>query len=154
MASMNLAAPTAEEVEQARSAISIFRAHADSLGVGKGQEGHLRVRVEADGDLIELPAMVTRLLKDVLEHMAAGQAVSLLPLSGELTTQKAAELLGVSRPFLVKLLEKGEMSYRKVGLHRRVNVADVLAYRDRQQIARSEVLDDLAGMSQRAGDYD
>ena len=76
---------------------------------GEGAEGHLRVQIDADGDLIELPGMVTRLLQTLLEHMAAGRGISIMPLGAELTTQQASDLLGVSRPFLIKLLEEGRI---------------------------------------------
>jgi len=139
-------------MELARSASSILRAHAESL-LREGAEGHLRVQVDADGDLIEMPGMVTRLLQTLLEHMAAGRGISIMPLGAELTTQQAADLLGVSRPFLIKLLEEGNIPHRKVGRHRRVRVADLLAYRKQNQASRSAALDELAAIGQELGDY-
>lgn len=146
--------PSKQDMQLAHSASSILRNHAEQLGLTDGAEGHLRIQVDADGDLVELPAMVTRLLQTVLEHVAAGHALSIMPLNAELTTQQAADLLGVSRPFLVKLLEAGDINHRKVGRHRRVRVADLLAYRKQNHASRSEALSELTSLGQETGDYD
>ncbi len=145
--------PTQQDVEMARSASSVLRAHAETLGLTEGSVGQLRVQVDADGDLIELPPMVTRLLQIVLEHMAAGHPISIMPLEAEMTTQQAADMLGVSRPFFIKLLEQGAVQHRKVGRHRRIRVADLLAYRKQNQAARSAALDELTQIGQELGDY-
>jgi excisionase family DNA binding protein len=152
MSTFTIPEPTESDVELARSASSILRAHAEAL-LSEGADGHLRVQVDADGDLIELPGMVTRLLQTLLEHMAAGRGISIMPLEAELTTQQAADLLCVSRPFLIKLLEEGAIPHRKIGRHRRVRVADLLTYRKQNQTARSAALDELTSIGQELGDY-
>lgn len=92
----------------------------------------LRVRVsDAEGPDIELPASAVHLLVHLLTQMAEGNAITLMPTHAELTTQQAADLLGVSRPFLVNLLDEEKIPYRKVGTHRRVLFKDLMAYKEK-----------------------
>ena len=107
--------------------------------------------VEYGQEVIELPSAAARLLVDLLNKMAKGSAVSLIPTHAELTTQQAADLINMSRGFLVNLLERQEIPHRKVGTHRRVLFRDLKAYEDRTHRARSEALDDLAAESQALG---
>jgi excisionase family DNA binding protein len=110
--------------------------------------------VAPDGNMVELPASVFRLLREVVHHLVQGQAITLMPIDAELTTQQAADLLNVSRPYLVKLLEQGAIPYTKTGTHRRIRFADVMTYRARRDAQRSEALTQLTQLSQAAGLYD
>ncbi len=92
--------------------------------------------------------------KRVLEAMAEGGGVAVLPLDAELTTQEAADLLGISRPSLVKLLDRGAIPYRTIGVHRRLRAIDVLAHRKARDTKRRRALDKLAAENQRLGLYD
>ncbi len=113
------------------------------------QEDELRVQI---GDqVLTLPRAATRLLSVVLTEMAAGNAVTLIPVHAEMTTQEAADYLNVSRPFLVGLLEAGEIPYRKVGSRRRVQFRDIKAYKDKTDREREKVLDALAAQAQDLG---
>jgi excisionase family DNA binding protein len=113
------------------------------------QEDELRVQI---GDqVLTLPRAATRLLSTVLTEMAAGNAVTLIPVHAEMTTQEAADYLNVSRPFLVGLLEAGEIPYRKVGSRRRVQFRDVKTYKDKTDREREKVLDALAAQAQDLG---
>jgi len=111
-----------------------------------------RVRIEADGaGPVKLPEVVVRMLSDILTQMAQGKAVTMMPVSAEVTTQQAAELLNVSRPFLIDLLEKGAIPYRKVGSHRRVLFADVMNYKKDIDEKRLKTLEELAAQAQELG---
>lgn len=110
----------------------------------------LKLRVtdaEAD-EPIELPAAAAALLMDVLEAMAAGWGVTIIPQNAELTTVQAAEVLNVSRPFLIKLLDQGKIPHHKVGRHRRVLMEDVMNYKAAIDAEREAVLDRLVAEAQ------
>lgn len=104
--------------------------------------------VGSDGETIELPASAFHALKLIVQGMARGQALKLVPHGKALTTQEAADLLQVSRPHLVELLDDGTISHYKVGTHRRVRIEDVLDYRERRASTRREKLDELTRLSE------
>jgi excisionase family DNA binding protein len=104
--------------------------------------------VGPDGERIELPASAFAALKLVVDTMARGQAITLVPHGKELTTQEAADLLHMSRPHLIKLLDRGEIPFHRVGTHRRIGIQDVLAYQDRRAQTRKAELDELAHLSE------
>jgi excisionase family DNA binding protein len=97
---------------------------------------------------IELPAGAVALLVDILETMAQGRGVTLIPEDAELTTFEAADLLNVSRPYLIKLLDEGAMVYRRIGKHRRIRLEDVMAYKERDDRERDSVMDQLVHEAQ------
>lgn len=95
-----------------------------------------------------MPAAAVKLLHAILEDMASGRAVTLVPQNTELTTQQAADFLNVSRPYLVQLLEQKRLPYRLVGTHRRVRFEDLAEYKISTDSARREALDGLAAQAQ------
>lgn len=97
---------------------------------------------------VRLPTSALRLLLEVLTEIGQGNAVSIIPIHAELTTQEAADLLNVSRPFLVQLLEKGDIPFHKIGTHRRVRYQDVMAYKTQIDTERRQVLEELAAEAQ------
>jgi excisionase family DNA binding protein len=110
--------------------------------------------VGADGERLELPKAVFRLLKDIVRNMQLGRAIVLIPENQQLTTQRAADLLGVSRPHLIRLLESGELAYHKVGSHRRIYLKDLLVYQRRRDVERKAALDRIAREAFESGLYD
>lgn len=97
---------------------------------------------------IELPPGAVLLLLDILDAMAAGRGITLIPENAELTTVQVADVLNVSRPFVIKLLEEKALPCRKVGAHRRIRMEDVMAYKARIDADREAVLDQLAADAQ------
>ena len=135
--------PTAQDAAIARVSRQAFARLALSRAPLK-----LRVTDVEQAEPIELPAGAVALLMDILEAMAAGRGVTIIPENAELTTVQAAAVLNVSRPFLIKLLEDGRIPYRTVGKHRRVRMEDVMAYKAAIDREREAVLDQLAAEAQ------
>jgi excisionase family DNA binding protein len=102
----------------------------------------------AEEESLPLPEPVLDLLFAILTEMAEGHAVTTIPIHAELTTQRAADLLNVSRPFVVELLEKGEIPHRKVGTHRRILFHDLMEYKQRSDAKRKKALDELVAEAQ------
>ncbi len=108
----------------------------------------LKVKIAETDEQVELPAVAVRLLVDLLSAMAEGNAVTLIPIHAELTTQQAADLIGVSRPFLIKQLEDDVIPYRRVGTHRRVLFSDLMKYKHEMDEKRTKALDELTEQAQ------
>jgi excisionase family DNA binding protein len=140
------AVPAEQEIETAHVALP----HIKGFLARHGNRANVRLVVEDDneGEVLEVPRAAVELLARILAHMAAGQGVSIMPSHAELTTQQAAELLNVSRPFLINLLNSGEIEYRLVGRHRRVKASSLHRYlRDDDQKRRDEA-DELSRLAQ------
>ena len=133
--------PTALVVQQARDAL---RPLAELVHAKRFDD--VRLRAECDGDTVDVtvPRAAYQLLLGGLAQLSNGNAVTVVPVHAELTTQQAAALLNVSRPHLVHLLEDGALPFRKVGTHRRVLAEDVIAYRLRDDEKRRQAADDPA----------
>ena len=146
MSSRVLEAPTEQESRLARESARRLA----PLESG----GDVRLQLATNGqpaETIELPSAAVRLLSMILGEMAQGNAVTLMAVHAELTTQEAADFLNVSRPYLVRLLEERAIPHRKVGTHRRVQLRDLLAYKREVDSAREETLAQLAAQAQQLG---
>ena len=100
---------------------------------------------------VQLPASALRLLDEILSELAMGNAVKVVPIHAELTTQEGADLLNVSRPHLVKLLDENVIPHTKVGRHRRVKFADLMDYKQRRTDESRQAMDELAAQAQELG---
>jgi excisionase family DNA binding protein len=138
--------PTMPEIEAAKQSSRMLSKYADADRV----QLTLRANNGVAEDLV-LPGQIMQLLLDIVSEMAKGNAINLVPIHHELSTQEAANLLNVSRPHLVSLLEKGELPHRKVGAHRRVLASDVLTYKESLLAKRNKALDELTAISQEFG---
>jgi excisionase family DNA binding protein len=108
----------------------------------------VHVQGQPQGDPIKIPFAALELFGIILGEMARGNAVTLTPVHAELTTQQAADMLNVSRPFLCNLLEAGKIPHRKVGRHRRIRFDDLMEYKKRVNEARARSLDELVAQAQ------
>jgi excisionase family DNA binding protein len=136
--------PTVEEVEKAKQATT-------ALARSASRTGALSLRLkQRDNDeaVVELPPAVGKIVLDLLMLISKGEAVTLVPVGAELTTQQAADLLNVSRPFFIKLLETKEIPYHQVGTHRRVRAEDVFTYKRHRDEKRKATLRALARLGQ------
>ncbi|CDH44342.1 excisionase family DNA-binding protein [Candidatus Contendibacter odensensis] len=137
--------PTANEALLARESSRLLALHASehrNLNIQIVEKGH-------PPESLVLPASAVRLLVDILTEMAEGNAITLIPIYAELTTQQAADLLNVSRPYLISLLDEGSIPHRKIGTHRRVLFSDLMAYKNQVDKARMKTLDELAEQAQK-----
>lgn len=116
--------------------------------------GETAVLIGPDGSRLPLPVEVFEVLRDVVTALSQGLAITVAPQHTVLTTSEAANLLGVSRPTLVRMLEAGEIPYDKPNRHRRVKLADLLAHQERMRRARSAGLDQMVRDGEEGGLYD
>lgn len=142
-----LTAPTIEETALARASLGILTGFAED-----GRQVKVQI-FEGEGgeEPIELPACAVTVLLEALEAIAAGRAITVVPQSAEITTVQAADILNVSRPFLIKLLDEGRIPHRRVGTHRRIKLEDLLAYKRRDDAERQAVLSRLVSEAQEQG---
>lgn len=131
-----------DQEDQVAEVLSFLQAH--KARSGTSVRPHYFLSGSLEHDQIEISPKVHTILTKVLEAMAQGKAVTVSPQEPQLTTQRVAELLGVSRPTVVRLIDSGELAATKVGKHRRILLTDALAFRDKR---RDEILDFLAASS-------
>ena len=117
-----------------------------------GRRAGIRLRLEGpSGPEVTVPASAVRLFLHLLAEMSQGNAVTLIPTHAELSTQQAADLLNVSRPYLVKLLDEGQIPSRMIGRYRKVRLDDLLAYKRKDDEARAKIVDQLTAEAQELG---
>jgi excisionase family DNA binding protein len=114
----------------------------------------VEIEIEESGEKIILPLKALNLLGEILKAMSQGKPISIVPIATEVTTQRAAEILGCSRPYLVKLLEEGKIEYTKVGKHRRIKYEDVIDYKKKMKEEQKKRLIEIMHADEDLGLYD
>lgn len=138
-----------DKAEEANEALERVRGYL----VEHRDVSRIRVTVEEGDDRgpLTLPREAVELLASLLAHLGAGRSVSVVPHNAELTTQQAADLLNVSRPFLIGLLQAGEIEYRTVGTHRRILASSLIDYKRKDDQRRRTAADELSQLNQEMG---
>lgn len=149
IAENELISPTLEDADLARQS-------SRALSRFAGRQPQVRIQVQSNGEhpeveSVTIPVSAFNLLMDILKQMGQGNAVTIIPVHAELTTQQAAEVLNVSRPFVIKLIEDRDLPCKMVGTHRRVQFSDLMDYKRKIDAERLKVLDDLAAQAQELG---
>lgn len=125
-----------------------------AIGQIPPDETEVEIEIEETKEKIKIPTRALTLLGIVLKSMADGKPISIVPCAVEVTTQKAAEILGCSRPHLVKLLEEGKIGFAKVGKHRRIKIDDVINFKQKMKEQQKQNIIDIMNQDEEAGLYD
>ncbi len=141
--------PTKQEQQTAMESYDALRAMLDQLHTESPE-----IEIDETEQRIKIPLRALKLLAEILKATSQGKPISIVPIATELTTQAAAELLGCSRPHLVKLLESGEIAFTKVGKHRRVKFEDVMEYKAIKKREREAYLIEIMKGDEESGLYD
>lgn len=112
------------------------------------------IEIEETSEKIKIPLSALKLLGDILKAMGQGKLISLVPIATEVTTQAAAEIIGCSRPHLVKLLENGTIAFTKVGKHRRIKFDDIMKYKKQMKELQKQNIIDIMNLDEETGLYD
>ena len=133
----------------AQSSFNVLQNTISKYGIEK-----VDIEIEGTNDKLVLPLSAVKLLTEILKNISEGRMISILPVAAELTTQKAAEILGCSRPFVIKLLEENRIPFTKIGKHRRIMVEDVMKYKAHLKAEQKQNLIEMMSDDEEAGLYD
>lgn len=145
--------PVAAPPEQQAQVVALFKALEEMVNPPRKRAPRCQL-LGPKGESIPLPASVFYVLERVVEVLARGDSITVVPVGREVTTQQAADLINVSRQYLVRLLDEGRIPFRRIGKHRRLRVEDVLAYKERRDKDRKAGLRELSRMTEDFGGYD
>jgi excisionase family DNA binding protein len=138
--------------EEQRAAMESYDALASTLE--QVHSDYPEIEIEETNERIKIPLNALKLLAKILKETSQGKPISIVPIATEITTQAAAELIGCSRPHLIKLLEKGEITYTKIGKHRRIKYQDVLEYKKKVKAEQRKLLIEIMKADEESGLYD
>lgn len=145
----NIKKPTKDEQQAALESYSALAASLEKIFSNTAE-----IEIEETEEKIKIPISALKLLAKILEQISKGNPISIVPIATEVTTQAAAELMGCSRPHIVKLLEDGEIPYTKVGKHRRIKYEDVAVYKKEMKSKQRKNIQDLMELDEESGLYD
>ena len=145
----NIERPSKEEQKAAMVSYDALAAALDQI-----QSEYPEIEIEENNERIKIPLKALQLLAKILKETSQGRPVSIVPIATEITTQAAAELIGCSRPHLVKLLENGEINFTKIGKHRRIKYQDVIDYKRKMKAEQRRLLIEIMKADEEAGLYD
>ncbi len=149
METIDLKKPTKEEQQ---AALESFDALAASLV--KLKNSNPEIEIEETHEKIRIPITALKLLAKILQEISKGNPISIVPIATEITTQAAAEMIGCSRPHVVRLLEEGVLPYTKVGKHRRIKFEDVATYKEQMKVNQKRSIQRLMELDEETGLYD
>jgi excisionase family DNA binding protein len=135
-----------------KTAIESYDAFASVIGQLNSEQP--KIEIEETSEKIKIPLSALKHLGDILKAMGQGKMISIVPIATEVTTQAAAEILGCSRPHLVKLLENGKIAFTKVGKHRRIKFDDIMKYRMHMKQQQKQHIIDIMDLDEKSGLYD
>jgi excisionase family DNA binding protein len=138
--------------EEQKAAMISYDALAASLNEIK--DNNPEIEIEETHEKIRVPLNALKLLAKILKETSQGKPVSIVPVATEVTTQAAAELLGCSRPHIVKLLESGKIKFTKVGKHRRIRYEDVISYKNEMKAEQERLINKIMDNDEKSGLYD
>ena len=145
---MNTILEKTTKTEQRLAKLTITRFNQKNKPLGRNKHNYVDIKIEKDGETFRIPKKAVTLLFEILNNMALGKSISILPSETELSTQQAADILNVSRPHIVKLLEEGHLPFKKTGTHRRIDLIHLIQYQKNQKATRNEKLDFLTKQAQ------
>lgn len=145
----NINRPSKEEQKAALASYDALSAMLEEI-----KDKNPEIEIEESKEKIRIPLSALKLLAKILKETSQGRPVSIVPIATEVTTQAAAEMLGCSRPHIVKLLESGIIKFTKVGKHRRIRYEDVISYKKEMKILQERLINELMDTDEKSGLYD
>jgi len=145
----NIAKPSKEEQKVAMESYNALAEVLEKLNIDNPE-----IEIEETSEKIKIPLNTLKLLAQILKVTSQGKPISIVPIATEMTTQAAADVLGCSRPHLVKLLEEGKIEYTKIGKHRRVKFEDVMSFKKVRKAKQQELLIKIMNADEESGLYD
>lgn len=146
---LDIKKPSKEEQLTAQKSYSVLASSINQLRTDSPE-----IEIEETEEKIRIPISALKLLADILKEISLGNPISIVPVATEMTTQAAAELLGCSRPHVVRLLEEGKIPFTSVGRHRRIKYEDIVRYKNGMKAIQRKKIQELMGLDEESGLYD